>query len=316
MLLHHGSAGDAAGQPPPGDLVRPERGAEEGPDCGPGPAGAGVELLPAGGRGQWWVEVRAFLRRRPTLWIEAAVLVWLLWLYDDIDNLSPVRLHAALSHARAVLALEDMAGIDPERWLNHAVAAHPLVALVISDFYDNAHFVVTLGLLGLVWARHHQHYRRLRNQLVIVNLVGFAVFWAWPMAPPRMLPGFYDLVTSTHAIGSWHAGSLGAQANQLAAMPSLHMAWAVWSGVALWTIGRRRVVTVLAVAYPILTFLGVLITANHFVVDSVAGVATALGAAPVGRLWDDLCARLAGDRPAWARRIGRVRSAGQIGRGG
>ncbi len=57
-------------------------------------------------------------------------------------------------------------------------------------------------------------------------MLAFVVFWRYPVAPPRMLPGFTDVVASTHAFGSWHTGALASQANQLAAMPSLHIAWA------------------------------------------------------------------------------------------
>ena len=69
-------------------------------------------------------------------------------------------------------------------------------------------------------------YRPLRNSLVLVNVLGFVVFWRFPVAPPRMLDGFTDVVASTHAFGSWHTGALASHANQVAAMPSLHMAWA------------------------------------------------------------------------------------------
>ena len=85
-----------------------------------------------------------------------------------------------------------------------------------------------------MWWRRADIYRPLRNSLVLVNVLAFIVFWRFPVAPPRMLPGFVDVVASTHAIGSWHTGALASQANQLAAMPSLHIAWAVWCTVVVW----------------------------------------------------------------------------------
>ncbi len=67
-----------------------------------------------------------------------------------------------------------------------------------------------------------------------------------------MLDGFTDVVASTHALGSWHTGALASQANQLAAMPSLHIAWAVWCSVALWRITRSgRGLRVLARRLPV-----------------------------------------------------------------
>jgi membrane-associated phospholipid phosphatase len=87
-----------------------------------------------------------------------------------------------------------------------------------------------------------------------------------------MLDGFTDVVASTHAFGSWHTGALASSANQLAAMPSLHMAWAGWCTIALWRMSGRRSIRVVAVLYPCLTGLAVLCTGNHFLLDIVGGL--------------------------------------------
>jgi PAP2 superfamily len=213
-------------------------------------------------------------------WIEALVIAWLCWVYDAITNFAPLRLHAALSHADSVLRLERTLGIDPEHGLDRWLAGHHALALVVSDYYDNAHFIVTLGLLGWVWWRRADLYRPLRNTLVITNVIAFAVFWLYPVAPPRMLTGdgFSDVVASTHAFGSWHTGALASAANQLAAMPSLHMAWAAWCGLALWRLSTRAWVRVLAIVYPCMTAFAVLATGNHYVLDLLAGLLTLLAA--------------------------------------
>ena len=93
-----------------------------------------------------------------------------------------------------------------------------------------------------------------------------------------MLGGFTDVVACTHAIGSWHTGALASQANQLAAMPSLHIAWAVWCTVALWQLTRRTLVRALAVLYPFLTGFAVLATGNHYMLDIFAGLALVVAA--------------------------------------
>jgi hypothetical protein len=211
---------------------------------------------------------------RPRWWLEALTIAWLCWLYDAITNLAPLRLHEALAHAQSVLSFERSLHIDPEHALDHWLAGHSTLGLILSDYYDNAHFVVTLGLLGFLWWRRADIYRPLRNSLVLVNVLAFIVFWRFPVAPPRMLPGFVDVVASTHAIGSWHTGALASQANQLAAMPSLHIAWAVWSTVVVWRISRRRWLRALAVVYPFVTSFAVLSTGNHFVLDILGGLAT------------------------------------------
>jgi hypothetical protein len=101
-----------------------------------------------------------------------------------------------------------------------------------------------------------------------------------------MLPGFNDVVASSHTFGSWHTGALASDANQLAAMPSLHMAWAVWCSLVLWQLSERRVVRALAVAYPLLTTFAVLATGNHFVLDVLAGVAVLALAVLLVRAWE------------------------------
>jgi hypothetical protein len=211
-------------------------------------------------------------RVRTPLWREALVVIWIAWVYDAINNLAPLRIGAALAHGRDVLSFETSLGIAPERSLDHWLAAHHGLGVALSYYYDNAHFIVTFGVLGLLWWRGADVYRPLRNALVAINLLAFVVFWLYPVAPPRLLGGFTDVVASTHTVGSWHTGALASQANQLAAMPSLHLAWAVWSAVGIWVLTRRVWIRVLAVVYPFVTAFAVLATGNHYLLDAVAGV--------------------------------------------
>jgi hypothetical protein len=227
--------------------------------------GGGSSTLPA-------AAVVAPIGRRSRWWVELLTIGWLLWVYDAISNLAPLRLGAALAHAGDLLGVEQTLHIDPERSLDRWLAGHHTLGLAISDYYDNAHFVVTLSLLAWLWWRRADLYRPLRNSLVLVNVLAFVVFWLYPVAPPRMLAGFTDVVASTHAIGSWHTGALASQANQLAAMPSLHIAWAAWCTVVLWRISARAWVRAAAVLYPGLTAAAVLMTGNHFTLDILAGV--------------------------------------------
>jgi PAP2 superfamily protein len=203
-------------------------------------------------------------------------VVWLAWLYDAVAGLAPLRQTLALEHGRWLLSLEQSLHLAPEQALNHWLASTHMLGVVLSYYYDNAHFVVTFALLGWLWWRRPDIYRPLRNALVGMNLLGLLVFWRYPVAPPRMLGGFTDVVASSHALGSWHTGSLAADADQLAAMPSLHIAWAVWCGVALWRCSARRWVRWVALLYPLFTALVVLSTANHYLLDVLAGALTAM----------------------------------------
>jgi uncharacterized membrane protein YkvA (DUF1232 family) len=176
--------------------------------------------------------------------------------------------------------------LNPELSLNTWAAAHRAIALPMADFYDTAHFVVTLAVVALLWWRYPNLYRPLRNSLVLINVIGFLVFWAYPLAPPRMLPaaGFVDVVAVTHALGSWRTSAMASQANELAAMPSLHVAWACWTAAAGWRVLAGRRWRALVIAYPVMTALVVMATANHFLLDVVAGVATVAAASGLARV--------------------------------
>ncbi len=224
--------------------------------------------------------------KRARWWVELLVIAWLAWLYDSVTNLAPMRAAAALGHGRDILDLERSLHIAPELALNRWLSHHHTIGLIGSYYYDNAHFIVTFGLLGWLWWSRADIYRPLRSSLVAINLIGLVVFWRYPVAPPRMLTGigFTDVIASSHTFGSWHTGSLAVDADQFAAMPSLHIAWAVWCGLALWRLSPRRWVRVTAVLYPLLTALAVVATGNHYLLDLLAGAATAILAVALVRV--------------------------------
>ncbi len=278
-----------------GGLV-PAHAAPSPPALAPGPAPAPGPVARAG---------------RSPLVLELAVIAFLGWIYDWLQNLAPLRTDLALRHARAVLSFEERLGIDPERDLNHWLAHQHVLAYIASDFYDNAIFGVTLGLAAWVWWRRPDLYRPLRNDLVLANLIGFAVFWQYPLAPPRMLPGFVDVVEKVGGLGSWH-NALVSHADQLAAMPSMHLAWALWCSLVVWRLARsharwRGAAGAFGLLYPLGTALVVLATANHYTLDVLAGVATLVTSVVVVEL---------GPRAARRARGGSAGSASSAGSGG
>jgi membrane-associated phospholipid phosphatase len=223
--------------------------------------------------------------RRPRWWGELLVIVWLAWLYDSVTNLAPLREAAAIAHGRDILSLERSLGISPELTLNRWLTHHHTLGLIGSYYYDNAHFIVTFGLLGWLWWKRADIYRPLRSSLVTINLLGLVVFWLYPTAPPRLIPGsgFTDVVAASNTFGSWHTGSLAGDADQLAAMPSLHLAWATWCALVVWRLSSSRWTRVLAVLYPTVTALAVIVTGNHYLLDLLAGALTA--ALAVALVW-------------------------------
>jgi hypothetical protein len=93
------------------------------------------------------------------------------------------------------------------------------------------------------------------------------------------------VAAATHAFGSWHSGTLATAANQLAAMPSLHMAWAAWSALAVWRVFRPDRCVPLVWTYPLVTAVAVMATGNHFLLDIVAGLGTTVLATSIADRW-------------------------------
>ena len=230
---------------------------------------------------------------RAPLWIELAVIGWLFYLYDEVNNLAPLRQQLAVHNAVGLIGFEHSLHLSPELAINTWLSVHATVGSIASYYYFFAHGLVTFAVLALMWWKRPALYRRQRSLLVIINLVAFAVFWRYPLAPPRMFPklGYTDVIATSHALVSWSSGALVHDADQLAAMPSLHIAWAIWSGLSLWLLARRRIVALAAIAYPLMTALVVMGTGNHYVLDVVAGAATVPLAFALARGFDWLMAR-------------------------
>lgn len=210
-------------------------------------------------------------------------------MFDAINNLGEVRQHLAELHGTAVLAFERSVHAAPELDLNTWLATHHTLTRVAVVYYDTAHGLVTFGLFAWLWWRRAELLPPLRAALIACNLLALGVFWTWPVAPPRMLPRpqFLDLVAlvggqSPH----WAPGAISLYANQLSALPSLHLAWAVWSAVVVWRLTRRRLVRALATVYPVVTTLAVMSTGNHYLADAVTGAVLAVVCvAAADRVW-------------------------------
>ena len=232
--------------------------------------------------------------RRPRWPGEAAVIAVLLVAYDRVADLARVRPSVAVQHGRAVLDLERAMHLAVEGGLVSAVAGHQALGRVLAAYYDLAHAGAVVAVLAGFYLRAPDSYRRARNALVAVNGVGLAVFFAWPVAPPRLLPdaGFVDVVA---AAGRWGASAASLHADQFASLPSLHVAWALWVALTVRAATSRRWLRALGGVHVGVTVVVVVVTGNHYLLDVLAGGAVALA-----------CWQLAGRR---ADRPGRVPAA-------
>lgn len=217
--------------------------------------------------------------RREQVWLLVDVLIvaWLCWLFDLINNLAPVRQALAVRNGSSVLDLERTLHLDPERALDVSLARHHALSEIVVFWYENVHIVVTLLVFALLWWRRADALGALRATLVAVNLIALSVFWSFPVAPPRMVSGAYvDLVSRTHGLPVWQIGATALDSNQLCSMPSLHIAWATWSALGVWTLTERRWLRAIACVYPFATTYAVMATGNHYLLDAVAGAGMTL----------------------------------------
>lgn len=218
-------------------------------------------------------------RTAPIRWWRELILVATFYaFYDAIRGVIAGSIPRAQSDAGDLLRWERWTHLDPEHALNNALQHISLLAVPACYFYATLHFIVTPAVLIWTYRARPAAYRNARTVLAVVTASALLGFWKFPTAPPRLLTagGFHDTLAAYGNWGWWGndasvpAGA-AAIANQFAAMPSLHMAWAAWCGATVFRLAARRWLRALAVAYPLLTALVVLGTANHYLADVVAG---------------------------------------------
>jgi hypothetical protein len=217
-------------------------------------------------------------RRWRLVAVDLVVLTIAYWIYSLLQDDAPDAKAAALRRGRDLLGAEKALHVDPERSLNSMLAAHPVLAGIADYYYATFHFVILLIVFGWLYWRHPASARRSALAWYAMNLLALLAFWVLPAAPPRLLPGagFVDTVVHFHTWGSLADSAVASAANQYAAFPSLHVGWAVWAAIVVRRFAKRRWVGQLAFIYPAFTALVVLATANHYVLDVVAGVVVCL----------------------------------------
>lgn len=183
---------------------------------------------------------------------------------------------AADRNARAIVALERRLGVHAEPAIQRAFLARPPVVAVANASYVTLNVGLTVGWLALLFARRDPAFHRLRRAWAIATIAAQPVHVALPTAPPRKLDGFTDTVH--HAGIDLDSGPVSRLYDPIAAMPSLHMAYAILTAAGMARTARSRVVRALAPAYAPGIAVVVVGTANHFVLDVVAGAALGAGA--------------------------------------
>jgi hypothetical protein len=112
--------------------------------------------------------------------------------------------------------------------------------------------------------------------MVVAMGIALVVHLLLPVAPPRLMTGdgFVDTVKDVSHIDQ-DTGAAGLMVNPYAAVPSMHVCFALIVGLTGARLARRRPTAAAWAAYPILVTAIVLVTANHFILDAVGGALTA-----------------------------------------
>jgi hypothetical protein len=181
------------------------------------------------------------------------------------------RLQAA-RNAERVVALERRLGVHVEPALQEVLLPRLRLVAVLNVAYVTLNVGLTVGWLMLLYRRRDPNYHRLRRAAVLTTLGAQPVFVLFPCAPPRTLDQFVDTVVEVSGF-DLDSGLVAQLYDPLAAMPSIHVAYAVVTAAGIAETSRSPLVRAAARAYPPLVALIVFATANHYVLDAVAGAA-------------------------------------------
>ncbi|MFJ2868093.1 phosphatase PAP2 family protein [Kitasatospora sp. NPDC087314] len=203
---------------------------------------------------------------------EAGTLLALFALWQLVGHLSVMSADHALDRASWIHRTESEIGLPDEASWQAAITPYPVLVRLANYYYAVMHFAVMLAVLLWVFLRHRERYAWVRNTVVITTAVCLLVQFI-PVAPPRMLPqnGFVDVAAEYGQ--SVYGGAVGGVvvADQLSAMPSVHVAWCVLAAVAVVRLSSSRLRWAM-VLHPVLTVAVVVVTANHFWSDGIVAV--------------------------------------------
>ena len=220
-------------------------------------------------------------------WREILIVAVVDVIYETVRNLSAGKPDKAYSNALLIIDWQRNLGIWHEQAMqNFALDFTPLIVFA-NYFYGSVYIAATLFTLVFLYSKFPDDYPLFRNTLMIGTLCGLIGFALFPLMPPRLLDdtlllhganaghwfGFVDTLVKYPTFWSFNDEAMKTISNQFAAMPSLHCGWAFWGLIALRPRMKSWWSKTLVILYPIVTVYVVVITANHYVLDAVAGFA-------------------------------------------
>lgn len=179
---------------------------------------------------------------------------------------------SAVKNAFSVINLEKTLGVFFEPKVQNALIDNLHVTQGLNLFYIWAHLPVTAAFFIWLYRRRRETYTFVRNSFFLANLIALGVFVLFPVAPPRMMhnEGFVDTLSLFSGI-NLHGGHLSGLFNPFAAVPSMHMGYALMVGLISASLVKRWSLRVVLLMYPVVVFVTIVATANHYVFDALAG---------------------------------------------
>jgi hypothetical protein len=196
------------------------------------------------------------------------------WLYRLVRGQVDGRAPAAFENARHIVDFEQSLGLFFEPAVHRWSEAHQWITDAASWMYVNSHFTVTTAALAFLYLRRNERFYFVRNMFMVAMAIALLGYVAFPTAPPRFMPelGFRDSVAAFTGVDS-HTSNL--LVNPFAAVPSMHVAFALMLAVPMARMSRHTAARVLWSAYPAAVGFVVIATANHWWFDAVLGAARA-----------------------------------------
>jgi PAP2 superfamily len=198
---------------------------------------------------------------------EAALVLALFALWQYAGSFSVMGPGGALGRARWIWRFERAIHLPSETAIQRVFLPHPLIIQFFNLYYDTLHFPVLIACMVWLFVWHRDQYGRWRTTLAAFTGISLLVQFI-PVAPPRMLAstGLVDTAVRYHE--SVYSTTAGFDPDQLSAMPSVHVGWALLVAIAIIVTARSRW-RWLAALYPVMTTLAVIVTANHFWLDGI-----------------------------------------------
>jgi hypothetical protein len=201
---------------------------------------------------------------------ETALVLVLYAIWQFAGKLSVMQVTGALDRGRWVWHLEQTLHLPSEVTLQRAVLPYRGLVEAANSYYAIMHVPALVAFLVWLFVRHRDRYPAVRNVLAIATGAALAVQLI-PLAPPRMLPGLGFVDTAARYHQSVYEPLGRGLAGQLSAMPSVHVAWAVLIGVAVWSIGRGSGRWI-GPGHALVTVVVVVVTANHWWLDGIVAI--------------------------------------------